>query len=550
MSASQSWRHPLQLAKDFVMPYSKEQLNYFRMIHIVMTIFSGALRELFKQEWRRFYGSKWRDRREDGRRFILNESFVNRQRKRKELKTIAKGNSSQFDCSILFYCILYSDSVGADLQNRNPWKYDEIDHLRELRNEVCHIAPKDEVENGDFQSFCSEAKTCFRNLGLSTSDLKAIAKEDSFDTNEVLRLKAKLEKEQVAVMEYEQYFSKKLSALKKDFNPTPYLGRMKDLGILSKREVKEVKKQKRKEIKLAMLIDSVVYKGTEVVAAFLNLLSETDPEVASSFIDFLATSKQTEDISNSVPETVCRATLKYPKHYKLVMQTFTNDIYNRDWEKLKRRSAFFLHCFQDPVTKLFVQIELAYGYNIQGESEKAMHLLNDTITNAWRAGENCPRILARALARKSLKLVYEEKYPESKALAEEASMIVSTIESPEEQIVCQKRIADCLLYEDGLLENKKERLMPVWNTVIDLCQRNQDNIPRSSFYLRFVFADKARLHLGFSKNGFDRCPSSILDLEEAERCVQRLEKPDLKTDSEDTYTDAFRLICKSKITFD
>ena len=179
-----------------------------------------------------------------------------------------------------------------------------------------------------------------------------------------------------------------------------------------------------------------------------------------------------------------------------------------------------------------------------------MGLLNDTIANAWRAGENCSRILARALARKSLKLVYEEKYSESRALAEEASMIVSTMESPEEQIVCQKRIADCLLYDDSLLHSKKEKLAPVWNTIIELCQRNQDEVPRSSFYLRFVFADKARLHLGFSKNGFDCCPSGIADLEEAERCVERLEEPDLKTDSEDTYTDAFRLICKSKISFD
>lgn len=136
------------------------------------------------------------------------------------------------------------------------------------------------------------------------------------------------------------------------------------------------------------------------------------------------------------------------------------------------------------------------------------------------------------------------------ALAEQAYMMVSAMESPEEQIVCLKRIADCLLYEEGLPENKKERLTPVWNSIIELCQRNMDSVPRSSFYLRFVFADKARLHLGFSKKGFDRRPSRVSDLEEAERCVQRLEEPDLKTESEDTYTDAFRLICKSKIAFD
>ena len=525
----------MQLAKDFVMPYS---------------IFSGALRELFKEEWRRFYGSKWRDRREDGRRFSSNESFGNRKRNREALKTIVKGHSSQFDNSILFYCILYSDSVGANLKNRNPWKYDEIDQLRVLRNKVCHIAPKDEVEDIDFQTFCSETITCFRNLDLSTSALEAIAKEQSFDTNEVVRLKAELTREQMAVREYEEYFSKKLSPLKKDFNPRPYLGKMKDLGILSEREVLNIKKQKRNEIKLAMLMDSVVYKGTEVVAAFLNLLSETDPEVASSFIDFLATSKQTEEICNYAPETIRRATVKYPKHYKLVMQTFTKDIYKGEWKKLNQRSTFFLYYFQDPATKLFVQIELAYGYNVQGESEKAMLLLNDALANASRAGENCQRIIARALARQSLKLVYEEKYPESKALAEQANMMVSTMESPEERIVCLQRIADCLLYEDGSLESKKKALTPVWNTIIELCQRNQDSVPRSPFYLKFIFAYKALFCLRFSKNGFDPYPRSVSDLDEAERCVQRLEEPDLKTDPEDTYADAFRLICKSKIAFD
>ena len=438
------------------MPYSKEQLNYFRMVHIVMTIFSRALRELFKEEWRKRYGSKWRDRRKDGERFFLNESYTIRRRNRRALKTIRNGDSSKFDDSVLFYCILYSDSIGADLYNRNPKKYRAINRIRELRNEVCHIAPKDEVKDGSFQSFCSETIACFRYLNLSTSKLKAIAREESFDTDEVVRLKAQLRREQLAVGEYEQYFIKKLSIVKKDFNPRPYLEKMKDRGILSKREVKNIKKQKKKEIKLAMLMDSVVYKGTEVVAAFLNLLSETDPEVASSFIDFLSPSKEMEEVGLSLskqmeeicdytPEKNRRATVKYPKYYKLVMRTLTNDIYKRDWDKLNRRSAFFLRLFQDHATKLFVQIELAFGYNIQGESEKATGLLNDTIANAWRARENCSRILARALARKSLKLVYEEKYSESRALAEEASKIVSTMESPEEQIVRQKRIADCLL---------------------------------------------------------------------------------------------------------
>jgi len=330
-----------------------------------------------------------------------------------------------------------------------------------LRNKVCHTAPKyAEVKDGDFRSFCSETIACFRKLRLPTSDLEKIAQEKSFDTDEVVRLRAELTREQLAVGEYEQYFS--------------------------------------------------TYE----------------------------------------PEKIHQATAKYPKRYNLVMRTFTDAIYKLDWEEFKRQSQIFLCNVQDWATKLFVQIELAYGYNIQGESEEAMRLLKDSIVNAWKAGENSSRIISRALTRKSLKKMYEQKPSESRVLAEEANSAVSTMESPEEEIISRIRIVECLLSEDSSLESKKERFSPVWNSVVEMCERNKDSIPRGRFYLKFVFAYKALLHLGFSKNGFDSCPSSVSDLDVAQRSVQRLEEPDLKTDSENTYADAFRLICKSKIAFD
>ena len=124
----------------------------------------------------------------------------------------------------------------------------------------------------------------------------------------------------MTISEYEQYFCQKLSSLRKDFNPRPYLGKLKGLGIPSEREVENIKKQMKRQVKLAMVIDSVVYKGTEAVAlAFLNFLSETDPEIASSFMDFLAPSKQMEEICNYAPKKIHRATVKYPKLYKSVM---------------------------------------------------------------------------------------------------------------------------------------------------------------------------------------------------------------------------------------
>ena len=324
------------------MPYTKGQLNYFRMTHMVVTIFSAALRRLFKEEWRRFFGSTWRDRARNGRQFFLNESIKNRRRNREALKTISNGDSSRFDNSILFYCLLFSDSVGAELRRNDRSMYDEIDRLRLLRNEVCHLAPNDEVEDSDFKSFCTEAITCFRNLDLSTSDLKAVEKEKSFNTDEVRKLKEKLEREQMIIGEYEQYFSNKFSKLRtfsRKFNPRPYLDKMKDLGILTGDEVENIKKQKRRKIELAILLDSVVYKGLDTVSAFLDLLNATDTEISSSFMHFIAPSEQLEELRNSSPELISQATSKYPKHYKLVMRTFTNDIFKRDWESLKRRSV-------------------------------------------------------------------------------------------------------------------------------------------------------------------------------------------------------------------
>ena len=265
---------------------------------------------------------------------------------------------------------------------------------------------------------------------------------------------------------------------------------------------------------------------------------------------FLAPSEQLQELRNSSPETIPRATLKYPKHYKLVMRTFTNDISNRDWETLKRRSVVFLHHCQDWETKLFVQIQLAYAYVIQGEREKEMALLDNTMRNAWKAKNNCQRIMARALLTKSLQLKDDKQYSEASALAVAANSMVSTMENAEEQIVCQKRIADCILLEDSSLEDKKKRITPLWNKTVESCWTNMESVPSCAFNLRLLYADKGRLHLGFSMNGFHPDPTSASDLQEAEQCIQTLEKPDLKTETGATYTDAFRLIYKSKIAFD
>ena len=98
------------------MTYTEEQLNYFRMVYIVMNIFSTELRGLFKREWNFAYRKPWRDTTTDGSFFCGQESPGNKRNKKFELALIAKGDSNKFDSTTLFYCLLYSTSLGQEIR--------------------------------------------------------------------------------------------------------------------------------------------------------------------------------------------------------------------------------------------------------------------------------------------------------------------------------------------------------------------------------------------------------------------------------------------------
>ena len=122
------------------MEYSLEQLNYSRICYIAFNLVPDGLREIFKQEWDfRFKmtpSGEWKDTPQNGLDFSNNESQKSRTKNARYLATIQNGNTAEWDCSYLFFAILYSDSIGKTLSLVIE---KDVDDLRQVRNHIAHI---------------------------------------------------------------------------------------------------------------------------------------------------------------------------------------------------------------------------------------------------------------------------------------------------------------------------------------------------------------------------------------------------------------------------
>ena len=155
--------------------YSEEQLNYFRVCHIATDILPQALRLLFKQEWDNRYKAaygEWRDTPQNGLDFKNGESPANQRKNARLLATMINGDRAQWDCTMLFYAILYSDSVGRGL---SPLIGINVDNLRKFRNEGFAHMKEGQLSNADFSIIVGNVETAFRALSLSTADIQTVA---------------------------------------------------------------------------------------------------------------------------------------------------------------------------------------------------------------------------------------------------------------------------------------------------------------------------------------------------------------------------------------
>ena len=173
--------------------YSEEQLNYFRICHIATDILPTALRSLFRQEWDNRYQTtygEWKDKPQNGLDFKNGESPANQRKNVRLLATMVNGDRTEWDCTMLFYAILFSDSI----HGLSPMIRTNVDDLRKFRNEDFAHMTEGQLSNTDFSIIIGKVETAFRNLGLSTVDIQTVSKQKSFPTDELQNVKTRNQK--------------------------------------------------------------------------------------------------------------------------------------------------------------------------------------------------------------------------------------------------------------------------------------------------------------------------------------------------------------------
>ena len=170
------------------MEYSLEQLNYFRICYVGFNLVPIGLRQIFRNEWDFLYKTtplgEWKDTPTNGSDFYNNESRSSHRKNARYLATIQKGNTTEWDCTSLFFAILYSDTIGTTL---SAAVNKDVDDLRQVRNDIAHISEA-KLTDADFQNHIGRVKTAFISLGLPINDIDDVKHQTGFPTKELKKV--------------------------------------------------------------------------------------------------------------------------------------------------------------------------------------------------------------------------------------------------------------------------------------------------------------------------------------------------------------------------
>ena len=174
--------------------YTEEQLNYYRICCITTDELTDGLRTIFKQEWDNRYATtlgEWKDEAKNGQDFKNGESPRNQARNQELLATMINGNRAEWDCTMLFYAILYSDCIGRGL---NSLVRSNVDDLRKFRNQDFAHLPRGHISEPKFQSAIAKVQSAFQALGLSTVKIQEIRNQANFPTSHLKKVLIEVDK--------------------------------------------------------------------------------------------------------------------------------------------------------------------------------------------------------------------------------------------------------------------------------------------------------------------------------------------------------------------
>ena len=226
--------------------YTKEQLNYYRICYVTTDILTEGLRSVFKQEWDNRYKAtlgEWKDDPKSGMDFYNSESPRNQKRNAHLLVTMTNGVRGQWDCTMLFYAILYSDCIGGGLSKTVKTS---VDVLRKFRNEEFAHMPRGFLTDADFQTAISQVRGAFQSLGLSSStkQIDDVKNQTSFPTEEVRLIMKKVDDLEEELRQEKQQRKVLEDQLEKEISPFCVLPPKPSHHVTERnREANEITKQ-------------------------------------------------------------------------------------------------------------------------------------------------------------------------------------------------------------------------------------------------------------------------------------------------------------------
>ena len=224
-------------------PFSDEQLNFFKFSSLVLNEFPKVLRQTFKTMWDNTHGGRpgfqlWDDSTAVRNLFATTEGG--------KTKVPVHLSYDEWDCTNLFQATIFARSFALPASTRSFTTLSDlyvkplalphgsfhacvlspggnnaetfalaIDQLRRLRNSLCH-STNSEMDKATFDQRVNYAKDAFKALGVSTAQIDAVGSltESDFPTNEVCRLKMRLEDETRAYINFVEEVSSDISEIK------------------------------------------------------------------------------------------------------------------------------------------------------------------------------------------------------------------------------------------------------------------------------------------------------------------------------------------------
>ena len=166
---------------------SEESRNYICMQNIVTDVVSEGLKNVFKREWNSCYQASlgaWDDTTASGAQLFHSEKARKRPNMKDYQSNFQHGDTNQWDCSVLFDAILYSNSIGSTL---NPIMKTEMDKLRIIRNKIMHPHGKATLTDLEFQNITSDVENSFKALGLPIHNITSIkSKRNRYKSFQIL----------------------------------------------------------------------------------------------------------------------------------------------------------------------------------------------------------------------------------------------------------------------------------------------------------------------------------------------------------------------------